>query len=104
MCIVIAPHRTGFRRRRSAYRQILAAHVGERQRTAAPRVAGLHRAQRLWHAERRLRAADDGAALALQEILQFADAAFDLLLSRLRHSRHQRPPSSWRPGLAWLRA
>ncbi len=30
----------------------------------------------------------DGAALVLAEILQFADAAFDLLLSWLRHSRH----------------
>jgi hypothetical protein len=30
----------------------------------------------------------DGAALVLAAILQFADAAFDLILSWLRHSRH----------------
>ena len=55
----------------------------------ALQLAGLDRPQRLRHAERRIPSADDGAALVLAQILQFADAALDLLLSRLRHSRHQ---------------
>jgi hypothetical protein len=83
-------HRTGIGRNRRPHRQILAAHVGERQRRAALHLAGVHWPQRLWQAERRVRAADDGAALVLEEILQFADAALDLLLSRLRHSRRRR--------------
>jgi len=46
----------------------------------APRykLASLDRTQRLWHPERRLSSADDGAALVFEAILQFADAALDL--------------------------
>jgi hypothetical protein len=38
-----------------------------------------------------------------RKILQFADAARDLLSSRLRHSRDLRSGAARRPRLAWLR-
>ena len=92
----------GTGRPQGRYRQILTAHVGARRWRAALFVAGVDGPQRLWHAERHLPSAIDDAALLLAQILQFADAARDLLLSRLRHSRHDRHLPPRRPGLAWL--
>jgi hypothetical protein len=62
-----------------------------------------NRPRRLWHAERRVSPAIDGAELVLEEVLQFTDAARDLLLWRLRHPRHQRYLAARRTGVAWLR-
>src|SRR4051812_17836265 len=73
----------GARRCHRSYRQIFPADVGEHRRLPPLQLAGVDRPLRLWHAERRVPAADDGAALVLAKILQLADAAFDLLLSRL---------------------
>jgi hypothetical protein len=84
-------------------RQVIPAHGGECRRYDAIQLTGFDRPQRLGHAERRIPPAIDGAALVLATILQFADAAFDLLLSRLRHSRHLRAVAARWSGVAWLR-
>ena len=55
----------GTRRCRGADRQVIAAHGGQRRRHDAIQLAGLDRAQRLRHAERRVPPATDGAALVL---------------------------------------
>ena len=64
---------------------------------------GLDSAARLHHPARHLPPGNAGAALVLPQILQFADAAFDLLLSWLRHSRHLRAVAARWSGVAWLR-
>ena len=52
---------------------------------------------RLHHPARHLSPANDGSALVLEEILQFADAVFDFLPWRLRHPRHLRDFRLGRP-------
>src|SRR5580704_1250338 len=76
------------RRRPGADRPLEPDHGCRRRRHGALPVAGLDRAAWLHHAARHLSPADDGAALVLAAVLQFADAAFDLLPWRLCHSRH----------------
>src|SRR5580704_6488362 len=77
---------------------------GQRRRHAALQLAGLDRPAGLHHAARQLSPANDGAALVLAPLLQLADAVFDLLPWRLRHSRHLRNLAAGRTGFARLRA
>src|SRR5262245_2675340 len=70
----------------------------------APRYHWRVSTARLYHAARHLSSGNAGAALVLAQILQFADATFDLLLRRLCYPRQLRNLPSRPPGLARLRA
>ena len=67
-------------------------------------LAGLDGARRLFHAARLLRADRPAAHALFAQISHVADAAFDLLPRRLRHSRHLRHRRARPAGVAWLRA
>src|SRR5579862_525172 len=96
------PARRG--RGRREHRPLEPDHVGQRRRRGALPLAGLDRPAWLHHAAWHLSPANDGAALVLAALLQFADAVFDFLPRRLRHSRHLRYRAARRAGLARLRA
>lgn len=83
-------------------RQIDATHVGVGRRGHPLRVGSFNRPRKFRNTERRLQTRAARTRMVFAQVLQFADAAFNFLPSRLCDPWQLRDFKTWRSSLTWL--